>query len=131
MAGINIVTVTDAEVAKLLALQEGHFCDLKAIDISPAKLTRSISAFSNAEGGELFIGVDEHKTSRSRSWRGFVKPEDANGHVQAFESLFPLGVEYLYDFLNDPREERNLAQTPAYAELLDKCRKAAPTVRDD
>ena len=80
-------------------MQEGHFCDLKAIDISPAKLSRSIAAFSNAEGGELFIGIDEDRTSGSRSWRGFRAQEDANGHIQAFEELFPLGADFAYEFL--------------------------------
>lgn len=104
MAGISVVKVTAVDVAKLLDLQEGHFCDLKAIEIAPAKLTRSISAFSNAEGGELFIGVDEDKQTGNRTWRGFAKPEDANGHIQTFEHLFPLSAEYLYDFLTNDNE---------------------------
>jgi predicted HTH transcriptional regulator len=44
---------------KLLGLEEGHFVDLKAIDTSTAGLTRAMAALANAEGGELFIGVDE------------------------------------------------------------------------
>jgi len=104
MASISVIKVTTAEVAKLLSLQEGHFCDLKAIEIAPSKLTRSISAFSNAEGGELFIGVDEDKQTGEHSWRGFTKQEDANGHIQAFERLFPLSAEYLYDFLTNEDE---------------------------
>lgn len=99
MSAISVINVSDTEVTKLLVLQEGHFCDLKAIDIAPNKLSRSIAAFSNAEGGELFIGIDEDKPSGTRTWRGFAQPEDANGHIQAFESLFPLSAEYLYDFL--------------------------------
>jgi len=104
MTAINIIKLADVEVPKLLALQEGHFCDLKAIEVSPAKLTRSISEFSNAEGGEVFIGVDEGKAGKTRSWRGFAEPEDANGHIQAFEKLFPLSAEYLYDFLANEKE---------------------------
>ncbi len=82
-----------------MTYDESHFCDLKSIDISPGKLTRTITAFSNAEGGELFIGIDEETTTGTRSWRGFEKPEKANGHLQAFEMLFPLGVDYQYEFL--------------------------------
>jgi ATP-dependent DNA helicase RecG len=99
MGAIKTVKVSDNEVAKLTAMQEGHFCDLKAIDISPAKLSRSLAAFSNAEGGELFIGIDEDKTSGLRLWRGFPTQENANGHIQAFEALFPLGTDYAYEFL--------------------------------
>ncbi|HET8774146.1 MAG TPA: ATP-binding protein [Thermoanaerobaculia bacterium] len=43
----------------ILALPEGHFHDLKSRDIAPGKLTRTISAFANAAGGELYIGIDE------------------------------------------------------------------------
>ena len=101
MGTINIEAMSDSEVEKLLSLKEGHFCDLKALEITPAKLTNTISALSNAEGGELFVGIDEDKTTGELTWRGFSKPEDANGHIQIFEELFPLGTDYLYDFLGN------------------------------
>src|SRR6185295_11033749 len=37
--------------------------------------------------------------SRLRQWRGFADQEAANGHIQALESLFPLGSETDYTFL--------------------------------
>lgn len=86
---------------KLLSLEEGHFSDIKSLRIAPAKLTVSIAAFANAEGGELFIGVEENKTTGQRSWLGFDSPEAANGHIQAFEALFPLGTEFAYEFLRN------------------------------
>jgi ATP-dependent DNA helicase RecG len=97
---VDVIPVTEQEAQKILAIPEGHFCDLKAIEIKPAKLTRSLLAFANAEGGELFIGIDEVRTTNTRSWRGFARPEDANGFIQAFEGLFPLGENYSYSFLN-------------------------------
>jgi ATP-dependent DNA helicase RecG len=78
-------------VQHLLAREEGHFSDLKAIEIKPAKLTRSMSAFANADGGELYIGIDEDQATRERSWRGFNDQEAANGHLQAFDEFFPRG----------------------------------------
>ena len=60
---IAISNITAEEVAKLLARQEGHFLDMKGKRIAPAKLTRSISAFANADGGELLIGVEEDSGS--------------------------------------------------------------------
>lgn len=99
MYAVNTVEVTDPEKLQILGLEESHFCDLKRIEIQPAKLTRSISAFSNAEGGELFIGIEEDRNSGKRSWRGFSTPEEANGFIQTFEQFFPLGGEYSYDFL--------------------------------
>ena len=91
MNGIQTIAISAAEVNKILAIEEGHFTDIKAIETSPAGLTKAIAALSNAEGGELFIGVDEKSTAKKRSWRGFPSQESANAHVQVFEQLFPLG----------------------------------------
>lgn len=104
MPAIVITTLTQPEATKLLNLQECHFADLKAIEIAPAKLTRTLSAFANAEGGELFVGVDEHKHRLRRTWRGFDRIEDANGVIQAFEQFFPLSEECAYGFLQSPTE---------------------------
>lgn len=93
--------MSEHEITAALDVTEGHFADLKAIDIAPAKLTRSLAAFANADGGDLFIGIDEDKKKGSRAWRGFASPEDANGHVQALESVFPLDQYVEYVFLRD------------------------------
>jgi len=96
---IPTIEVTEAERDKILTLHENHFCDVKATLIQPAKLTRTIAALSNAEGGEVYVGVEEDKITRIKTWAGFNVPEDANGHLQAFEALFPLGEGYTYAFL--------------------------------
>lgn len=91
--------IAEAQRNQVLYLEETHFCDLKSIDIAPGKLSRSIAAFANADGGELFIGIDEDRQSGTRQWRGFENVEAANGHLQPFEQLFPLGVDFEYTFL--------------------------------
>lgn len=99
MQGILTVRLTPQESTKILSLEEGHFVDLKSKDVSPAKLSKSLSAFANAEGGELFVGIDEDVPQRKRTWRGFERVEDANGLLQCFEALFPLGIECNFWFL--------------------------------
>ncbi|MEU9198701.1 ATP-binding protein [Streptomyces sp. NPDC048332] len=100
---IQVVRVEANDVAKILDLDEAHFSDLKSVDIAPGKLTKSIAALANADGGELYIGIDEvDKTKRLREWRGFPGVEEANGHVQAFDGLFPLGQDFSYEFLQAP-----------------------------
>jgi ATP-dependent DNA helicase RecG len=101
---ITVSTITHSQRDRILELEEGHFADLKAIDIAPAKLTKTIAAFANADGGELFIGIDEDKHTKQRSWRGFANPEAANAHIQVFEELFPLGQSFSYNFLQCPGE---------------------------
>ncbi len=96
---IEVQAITARQRDLLLELQEGHFADVKAIDIAPAKLTESVAAFANSDGGELYIGIDEIGTSKTLKWRGFQKIEDANGHLQIFEQLFPLGKDFQYNFM--------------------------------
>lgn len=101
---IDTRTVSIAQRDLILGLEEGHFADLKAIEIAPAKLTKTIAAFANADGGELYIGIAEDLATHTRSWRGFARVEDANGHIQPFETLFPLGTDFDYTFLTCPGE---------------------------
>lgn len=101
MRGISLLDITEHEARRVLQLDEGHFVDVKAIEITPSRLTKTISALSNAEGGELYVGIDEPSTG-VKLWRGFESQEHANGHLQAFEALFPLGDGYSYTFLRSP-----------------------------
>jgi ATP-dependent DNA helicase RecG len=102
---IKVSEITDKQLQEVLSYNEGHFLDVKSKDIKPSKLTKTISAFANADGGELYIGISERVSLPfPHKWQGFAQPEDANGHLQAFESLFPLGEDYLYTFLSHPKQ---------------------------
>jgi ATP-dependent DNA helicase RecG len=102
---IQISKITDKQLDEVLSYTESHFLDVKAREIKPGKLTKTISAFANADGGEVYIGIAENVTLPfPHKWDGFPKPEDANGHLQIFESLFPLGEDYLYTFLSHPEQ---------------------------
>src|SRR5215831_6186034 len=102
--GIDLIAITGAERDRLLALEEGHFAELKAIEVSTKKLGRTVSAFANAAGGDLYVGIGETELlgAKIRTWRGFSDQEAANGHLQSLEALFPLGAEYSYEFLSCP-----------------------------
>lgn len=97
------VEISLAQRDLIRALPEGHFHDLKAKDIAPAKLTRTIAAMANASGGEIYVGIDETVGpggAKIRNWRGFADPEEANGHLQALEQVFPLGNYHDATFLS-------------------------------
>src|SRR5687768_5451960 len=95
---MDVYDISAEQALHLLSREEGHFIDNKAIDISPAKLTRALSAFANADGGELIVGFDERRAGEF-AWRGFARVEDANGHIQHLEERFPYGGDFVYEFL--------------------------------
>ncbi len=100
---IFTVPVDGAQSRKIVEIQEGQFADVKAIEAKPSKLTEDISAFANADGGDLYIGIDQGidaSGKKTRTWRGFADVEAANGHLQAFDKYFPLGSEFQYEFLS-------------------------------
>ncbi len=108
---IEVYSITDKQLHQILSYTEGHFVDLKAKEIKPGKLTKTVSAFANADGGEVYIGVAESGTAGvDHKWEGFADPEDANAHLQVFEVLFPLGEDYLYSFLSHPGKSGYILQ---------------------
>jgi ATP-dependent DNA helicase RecG len=96
---IDVIKITDSQAKRILTYQEGHFYELKGLDVRPGRLTTTVAAFANADGGELFIGIDEITVAKTRKWRGFKDQEAANGHIQIFEALFPLSGDFQYTFL--------------------------------
>jgi ATP-dependent DNA helicase RecG len=96
---IAAVATDLAKFLTLLERGEGHFLEFKSKSASPARLTKSLSAFANADGGELFIGIDDGSVPSGERWNGFSNMEEANGFIQAFEEFFPLGGYFRYEFL--------------------------------
>jgi len=93
----EIQDITRDQADRIINSEEGQYGDVKALEKKPSSLTEDISAFANADGGDLYIGIDEFEVNgvKTRSWRGFSNPEAANGHAQAF----PAGGDVQYEFL--------------------------------
>lgn len=98
---MECVVITAVEAERLLGLEENHFRDLKAKEISPGKLTQSISSFANSAGGEVYVGIGETKEgeAKHRVWDGFEDAEAANAIIQALEAMSPLNNHYRAEFL--------------------------------
>ncbi|TPK34248.1 ATP-dependent DNA helicase RecG [Mesorhizobium sp. B2-5-3] len=88
---VEVIDISQEQAKLILDRTEGQFCDMKAIGISPGKLTKTLSAFANADGGEVFVGVDDLGSS-GFSWGGFANEESANAHLQTIEECFPIGA---------------------------------------
>lgn len=96
---LSVEQLSNPEAQTIIDAEEGQFSDVKSTDISPGGLSKAISAFANSDGGDLYIGVSETGQEKLRAWQGFFDQEAANGHLQTFERLFPLGTNFHYEFL--------------------------------
>jgi ATP-dependent DNA helicase RecG len=95
---VSVSSISAEEAASILKKDEGHFFDVKSKRIAPAKLTRTLSALANAEGGEVFIGIED-KAADGERWQGFQNQEEANAFIEVFNSNFPEGETFSYRFL--------------------------------
>lgn len=77
-------------VEYLLSQHEGQRLNFKSKRIRPASLAKTLCALANADGGEVYIGIEDDRT-----WLGFGEPEEANQHLDAISKIFPLA-----DYLN-------------------------------
>lgn len=98
---VDIKTINDDEIRHLLNVEESHFIDLKGKDLSPAKFSKAVSAFANASGGEIFLGIEESQSlsGKIRTWSGFLNPEEANSFFQILQKLDPIGKDFKCEFL--------------------------------
>lgn len=98
---VQVRSITADEADRIVALEESHFIDLKAKEISPAKLSRAFSALANASGGELFVGIEEFEggDGKARSWKGFEDQEAANAIFQVLENVDPLSANIYAEFI--------------------------------
>src|SRR5262249_18008952 len=63
---ISIERISAPQADRVTQTEEGQFADVKAIEITPAKLTKTISAFANSDGGDLYIGIAEVGADKKR-----------------------------------------------------------------
>lgn len=81
-------TISREDALQLCTRPEDHFFDRKALGVASAKLLRHVSAFANADGGELVVGVADEGEAVQR-WNGAATIEEFNGVLQALREIEP------------------------------------------
>jgi ATP-dependent DNA helicase RecG len=95
----GVASITPDQAQRIIDYEEGQYGDVKAKEKKPSSLSEDISAFANAD---LYIGIDEVTGvdgKKTRAWRGFDNPEEANTRIQVFDTVFPAGSNFDYEFL--------------------------------
>lgn len=94
------IEITPEQRDNILLFEENHFGDLKSKLIRPSKLTNAVSAFANASGGEIYLGIEElDARNKVRKWDGFSDIEEANAHLREITRQSPLGGHFSGVFL--------------------------------
>lgn len=99
----EVRTLSDRELVALFSIEENHFNDFKAKDIEGKKASRTVSAFANASGGDIYIGIREENDTKLKHWEGFKTIEEANGFIQMLCELLVVTNNYNVLFLKHPQ----------------------------
>lgn len=94
-----VYTITEEQALKILNTPEDFLNDVKAKEIKPSKLSETVSAFANASGGDIYIGIAENKAARTKEWNGFSEPEEANDIPQVLLQAHPFGNHLVFEYL--------------------------------
>ncbi len=88
---MDIRELTKNEALELCSMQEGHSFDRKAYEIQPKKIQKIAVAFANSDGGEIVIGIadDSDEAIPEKRWKGALRIEDYNSHIQALTEVIP------------------------------------------
>src|SRR3984893_4971312 len=97
---LKTIVISDDEFAKIADRDESHFFDIKQHAATGKSIQKIGAAFSNADGGELIIGIKDKKTGEplNKRWEGIVDIEQLNEKLQAVFEVKP-ALDVAYEFL--------------------------------
>ena len=86
--------VTQEEINELLLIQENWLIEKKGKEIKPAKLSRTISAFANTNGGDVYLGIAHEEDKAVYYWDGFDNEEHMNPYIDVICDMFDSYEDY-------------------------------------
>lgn len=100
---MEVRKIDQDEIKAILDLNEDQFNDIKSKRIAPSKLQETFVAFANADGGDIFVGVEDKSEPGDRV-AGFQEQEEANGILSTLlEETNPSVENLLVEFLETER----------------------------
>lgn len=87
-------TISQEEIDNLLLVQEDWLIDKKGKDIKPAKLSKTVSAFANTNGGDIYLGISHAEDKTVYFWDGFDSEESMNQHIAVITDMFDSYEDY-------------------------------------
>ncbi|HDU5649768.1 TPA: putative DNA binding domain-containing protein [Klebsiella aerogenes] len=100
----EVIDVSAKELRVLLNTVEDHFNDFKSKQIAPNKLQETFVAFANADGGNIYIGIEDAASDRERL-SGFNEPEEANAIIATLlENTNPAVENVEIEYLKTPKD---------------------------
>lgn len=88
------------QAEQIIHVEEGFLNDVKAKEIKPAKLSETVSAFANAGGGDIYVGISEVGEEKAREWNGFKDVESANDIIQTLFQAHPFGNHLQFEYFS-------------------------------
>lgn len=99
---IECKVLTEDEVDVIFNIEENHFNDFKAKEIGGKGFGKIVSAFANASGGDIYIGIREENDTKEKHWEGFNNVEEANSLLQVLDEIQHIDNYYTVEFLQHP-----------------------------
>lgn len=78
---MDFIDLSAEEAIELTKEDESHFMDFKSKRISGRDLQKIVCAFANADGGEVYVGIEDVGNQLDK-WVGFTNQEEANQLIQ-------------------------------------------------
>lgn len=93
------------EIQDILSFQEDWLVDMKGKDIKPSKLSRTVSAFANTNGGDIYLGVSHEDDKSKYYWNGYQFIEEFNPYSAVLDEIGLSSEDYAVDAYCHPTEK--------------------------